>query len=154
MKDRVKEFQEYYPSIESYWRSIILFGRNVATYKFALAKSLLELANKGKTEITLEELSEPYTRNLCEHIKKCAKQTTSKSSRFLKACADYNDGKITHQELIKMAICYGFNNVIDAFHVVGKKEIPVKFYEKDYKFDDKKIILTDNMFKLIESPNG
>jgi len=29
---------------EAYWRSIVLFGGNVASYKFALAKSLLELA--------------------------------------------------------------------------------------------------------------
>ena len=26
-----------------YWRAVILFGRNVASYKFALAKSLLDL---------------------------------------------------------------------------------------------------------------
>ena len=26
------------------WRGVVLFGRNVASYKFALAKSLLELS--------------------------------------------------------------------------------------------------------------
>ncbi len=56
MADSVEEFKEQYPSLESYWRSIILFGRNVASYKFALAKSLLELAPAGKSEITLEAL--------------------------------------------------------------------------------------------------
>ncbi len=35
--DGIEEFKEQYPSLESYWRSIILFGRNVASYKFALA---------------------------------------------------------------------------------------------------------------------
>lgn len=44
MTDKIELFKEQYPSLESYWRSIILFGRNVASYKFALAKSLLELA--------------------------------------------------------------------------------------------------------------
>ncbi len=38
-------FDEVNPSLESYWRSVILFGQNSATYKFALAKSLLELAD-------------------------------------------------------------------------------------------------------------
>ena len=35
------------PSLETCWRSIIFLGRNVASYKFALAKSLLEIQNKG-----------------------------------------------------------------------------------------------------------
>ena len=37
MSDKVEEFKEQFPSLDSYWRSIILFGRNVASYKFALA---------------------------------------------------------------------------------------------------------------------
>jgi hypothetical protein len=37
------------PSNEDYWRGIVLLGRNVATYKLALAKSLLQLAPAGKT---------------------------------------------------------------------------------------------------------
>jgi len=37
------EFYEVEPSLDNYWRAIILFGRNVASYKFALAKSLYEL---------------------------------------------------------------------------------------------------------------
>ncbi|WP_312174202.1 hypothetical protein [Chryseobacterium sp.] len=32
-------FQENDPSLESQWRSIILFGKNSATYKFAFGKS-------------------------------------------------------------------------------------------------------------------
>ena len=66
MSDGIEEFKEQYPSLDSYWRSIILFGRNVASYKFALAKSLLEIAPTGKTHITLEELSIPFSKHLCE----------------------------------------------------------------------------------------
>ena len=39
----MSEFYEIEPSFENYWRSVILFGRNVASYKFALAKSLYNL---------------------------------------------------------------------------------------------------------------
>ena len=53
MADNITLFQEAQPSLESYWRSVILFGRNVASYKFALAKSLLEIAPTGRTDITL-----------------------------------------------------------------------------------------------------
>ena len=38
----MSEFYEIEPSLENYWRAIILFGRNVASYKFALAKALIE----------------------------------------------------------------------------------------------------------------
>ena len=46
-------FQLNDPSLESQWRAIILFGRNSATYKFAFAKSLLELVN-NETAIILQ----------------------------------------------------------------------------------------------------
>lgn len=32
----MSEFYEIEPSLENYWRAVILFGRNVASYKFAL----------------------------------------------------------------------------------------------------------------------
>jgi hypothetical protein len=37
------QFIEVQPTVENYWRALILFGRNVASYKFALGKALLEL---------------------------------------------------------------------------------------------------------------
>ena len=42
--------------------------------------------------------------------------------------------------------------MIDAFHVVNNCAIPVEFYTKDYQPSSKKIILTDNVFKLQETP--
>lgn len=82
MSDKVEEFKEQFPSLDSYWRSIILFGRNVASYKFALAESLLELAPKSKTEFYLEELAAPYSKHLCRHLEDAPKQATSRSSSF------------------------------------------------------------------------
>lgn len=154
MKDGIELFKEEYPSLESYWRSINLFGRNVASYKFALAKSLLEIAPTGKTEITLAELAVPYSAALCEHLKHSPKQCTSQTSKFLDACRQYNEGLISHQALIDETVSKGFNNVIDAFHVVNGDNISESFYVKDYNSYSKKIILTDNMFKLGETANS
>ena len=61
-------FQEEKPSLESYWRSIVLFGRNTASYKFSLAESLIALANEGKTTVSLTELANPYSSNICRDI--------------------------------------------------------------------------------------
>ena len=63
-------FHETNPDKETYWRSIILFGSNVASYKFALAKSLIDLGSNTNDLIKLEDLSIPYTTHLCEHLKK------------------------------------------------------------------------------------
>lgn len=152
MSDKVEEFKEQFPSLDSYWRSIILFGRNVASYKFALAESLLELAPKSKTEFYLEELAAPYSKHLCRHLEDAPKQATSRSSSFLDACKGFNDGVISYQELIDKTVEKGFVNVIDAFHVVNREETPVRFFEKDYSNGKKKIILTDELFELQETP--
>lgn len=144
----IEIFKEINPSLESYYRSIVLFGRNVASYKFALGKSLLEIAPLGKNQVTLEELAVPFSKHICEHIAKSPKQATSKSSTFLEACSNFNSGSITHDELISTTVKLGFNNVIDAFHVVNNGAIPIEFYKKEYNGRNKKIILTDDLFEL------
>jgi hypothetical protein len=42
--DAARHFADESQDERQHWRSIVLFGRNVASYKFALAKSLLELS--------------------------------------------------------------------------------------------------------------
>jgi hypothetical protein len=59
MREPVKEVQRFIdstPTLENYWRAIILFGRNLASYKFALAKSLLEMKHARNDLIPVEEL--------------------------------------------------------------------------------------------------
>lgn len=83
-------FQINDPSLESQWRAVILFGRNSATYKFAFAKSLLELASEEKTRISLSELADPFSRNIIEHLKQNDKQGNASSSKFLDQCRNYS----------------------------------------------------------------
>lgn len=45
----MNKFLENDQSLESKFRSVYLFGRNVATYKFAFAKTLLELGKSDKS---------------------------------------------------------------------------------------------------------
>lgn len=149
---QIAKFEQEYPSLDSYWRSIILFGKNSASYKFALAKSLLDIVPTGKSEISLEELALPFSKHLCEHLKNAPKQGTSSKSQFLEACHNFNQGIITHEELIDVTVKKGFNNVIDAFHNVNNQSIPVNFYDKAYSYRNKKIILTDNAYRLQENP--
>jgi hypothetical protein len=81
------QFLEVRPSVENYWRAMILFGRNVASYKFALGKALIELRAAPGDVVKLDDLALPFARNICEHLHNAPpKQATSQSSRFLEAC--------------------------------------------------------------------
>lgn len=144
------EFYQVDPSLENYWRAIILFGRNVASYKFALAKSLYELNKTSNDLITLEELAEPFSRHLCEHLQHAPKQTTAKSSKFLDSCSSFNQDALSKDALIQSTIRLGFVNVIDAFHNVNNAEIAKRFFIDERK-THRGIRLTDNFFFLTES---
>lgn len=119
------------PNSDSAWRSIILFGRNVASYKFALAKALIQLSEEKKTFVTLDQLAAPFSKAICDHLNLSDKQATSQSSNFLDACRAFNKGELDQDQLVTETVRRGFNNVIDAFHIVNQGEIPVRFYTDD-----------------------
>jgi hypothetical protein len=130
------------PTLAEYWRSVILFGNNVASYKFALAKSLLEIAPTGKTIIPLNELAKPFAKHICDHLKLEDKQTTSNSSKFLDVCRQFNAGAIDENALIRATVKDGFNNVIDAFHHVNKADLTQKFFSDERSSQHQGIIIT------------
>lgn len=113
-------FIEHKGSRETYWRALILFGQNVASYKFALGKSLIEIASQGNDFVGLDQLAEPFSRHVVEHLKAAPRQSTSRSSRFLESCKRYGQGEISKDELLGTTSRIGFNNVIDAFHIVNR----------------------------------
>jgi hypothetical protein len=145
------------PTLDASWRSVVLFGRNVASYKFALAKSLLGLADRADDRVLLEELAAPFSRHLCDHLKLVDKQTTSRSSKFLEACRAFNRGELAEDALVGATGRLGFANVIDAFHVVGSGPIGVRFFEDERKGDHGgrgAIRLTDDLRRLAGSLQG
>jgi hypothetical protein len=146
----MRSFIEYQPRPEDYWRGIVLFGRNVATYKFALARALLDLRPESGQIVTLDELAAPFAKHLCEHLKLADKQGTFQRSRFLDACRQANAGEIDRERLIETTVRLGFNNVIDAFHVVGREAVQERFYN-DLRRSHNGIRMTDAFSKLLES---
>src|SRR5687767_5822263 len=103
-------FQINDPSLESQWRAVILFGKNSATYKFAFAKSLLELVEEEKTTVSLQDLAEPFSRHIIAHLRQNDKQGNSSSSKFLDACRGYLNGSVSHGELLIQTERLGFVN--------------------------------------------
>ncbi len=139
------------PTLDNYWRAVILFGRNVASYKFALGKSLLELAGEGRSHVPLSDLAVPFARHLADHLKGCDKQATSRSSRYLDEVRRYTRGELTTESLAEATVRLGFNNVIDAFHVVGQAEVGVRFFADERAGPAKGVRLTDDLFRLVDT---
>ena len=131
--DSTGGFLEYQPNNEDLFRGIILFGRNVASYKFALGKSILELAANGKEEISLSELAVPFSEHICEHLLIEDRQTTSASSTFLGECRKFNQGKISVEKLYETTVSKGLDVVIKHFHRLGPEDIPRRFFIDERK---------------------
>ncbi|NKG29177.1 MULTISPECIES: HNH endonuclease [Erwinia] len=143
-------FYQADPTLENYWRGVILFGRNVASYKFALAHALYDLQQHQDDLITLETLAAPFARHLCTHLHHAPKQITSRGSQFLASCVQFNNDEIDEAQLIEQTVRHGFANVIDAFHNVNRAEIDKRFFIDERK-SSKGIRLTDNFYQLTQT---
>lgn len=138
------------PTLEDYWRGIILFGANVASYKFALAKTLLELNPASGQLVKLSELAPVYAGHIATHLLDADKQATSAQSKFLATCRSFNRQEIDQNTLTERTVRLGFNNVIDAFHVVGRTEVQKRFYI-DERRENGGIRITDEFSALMDS---
>lgn len=143
-------FYEIEPTLENYWRAVILFGKNVASYKFALAKALYDLRKSPTEIIRLDELAPFFADHIVTHLKQCDKQITSSQSRFLDTCRQYSKGEITRERLIQDTVRTGFNNVIDAFHNVHGNELDKRFFLDERKTSGG-IRLTEDFYRLAET---
>lgn len=144
------------PSLDANWRAVVLFGRNVASYKFAMAKTLLGLADCTDDRVTLEEVARPFARHLCAHLRAVDKQTISRSSKFMDACRAFNSGDLSQDKLVGATVRLGFNNVISAFHVVGSGPVPIRFFQDERRSasDGGAIRLTDDLRRLVATVQG
>ena len=136
-------------TLEDYWRGIILRGKNSASYKFALAQSLLEIKPQSGDLIKLGDMAPVFSKHITEHLKNSDKQGTSKSSKYLNYCRDYNADRLTYNELIEATVRHGFVNVIDAFHIVGQGDIEKRFFNDERKVNAG-IRITDEFSQLLE----
>jgi hypothetical protein len=75
------QFIDKKTSLATYWRSVILLGRNTASYKFALSKTSLELQKKSNF-IDIDDLALPFAKYVSEYIKENDRQATEVNDRY------------------------------------------------------------------------
>lgn len=116
-----------------------------------LAKSVLELAADGEEEVP-REARRPVR---CRDLQPSAGRTSPGHvalSRFLDTCRQFNEGAATEAQLHDATVRLGFNNVIDAFHVVGSGDIPVRFFMDERNTSLRGIRLTSPLLGLAGVP--
>jgi len=138
--------------LESNFRSTFLLGANTATYKFALAKSLLKLSRSNATFVSLDDLTPIYANYLLEHVKAGKRQRTGQgTAKLLNALHLYGNEQISEELMLNITRVEGFKYVLDAFHNLPKKQKAVPFFEKGIQDKKQGIVLNDNLFEIFQS---
>ena len=147
MKSIIKNFTTKEVSPIATLRTILLFGRNVSTYKFALADSLLK--SPASSQLTYTDLRENFIKSLYQHYIKNPHQYQSGSNTITNAFDQFSVDN-DWDKVIPIAEKNIYNNVFDAFHNVGGSTIQNKLTLFEHDKRNKQLILTDNMHQLLE----
>ena len=118
---------EFQYESKDFWRAVILYGLNTATYKIALGKALISLTEGDQTNISMHELAVKFFDLYQDRIKKEMPQLNQPNrltvmERIIK---EYDMQNISYPEAIDRVASEAFNDVIPRFHIVDKHEIPV-----------------------------
>jgi hypothetical protein len=138
---------------EDYWKAIILYGLNNATYKIALGKTLLDLSDTGSSHISWDLLSKAFLDNYIDKLKgevPLPQQTNpARQTVVERIVAQIRVGRLNYAEAIEQVGRDAFNDVIPRFHSIGadKELARNRFYEIHF---GKKIILRDELMALKE----
>ena len=136
-----------------YWRGIILYGLNAATYKIALGKTLIDLSQQGLNTVSWDQLSEQF---LKEYLKRLSSDKTmpqqSNPNRWTvmeRIVKNYQLDKLSFPEAIDEVGRKAFGDVIPRFQTIGTDTRVVKdmFYEF---YPGQKLILTDELHRIVE----
>lgn len=135
---------------EDYLKGIILFGLNTATYKMALAQTLLQAALAGKAELSWQELSELYFTLYLERLDNDPMPQQGNPHRLTKMeriVQEHLSGVTTKEEAIHKVGSTAFADVVPRFQTIGSDKTIVAnhFYEPQM---GKKLIIKDSLLAL------
>jgi hypothetical protein len=116
---------------QDYWRAIVLYGANVATYKIALGICLMELAEQGKTQVTMNELARTFFHHYRQRLTTgLPQQSNPQRKTVLEHIVEaYQQGELTETAAIEQVERQGFSDVVPRFHTVNRDPVPLRFYE-------------------------
>ena len=131
-------------------RAIMLFGKNTASYKFALMDSLVKL--KPTNSVSYDDIRDNFVSVFLEHYRDCPNQFTRGSTKFTEACDKHLAGILTWDELISVAERNIYNNVFDAFHHLGGGSISREHILFEHHPKERRLVLTGALNEIQSSP--
>jgi len=132
-------------SNEDIWKGIILFGLNTATYKMALAKSLLDFAKNEITTITWDELAKSFLHQYQIRLKQNSMPQQGNPTRCTimeRVVKGLENDVLSQTEALDKIGTKGLENVIPRFQTIGTDSNIVK--EHFYEFDFGKTLILKN----------
>src|SRR5512135_1499036 len=134
---------------EDYWKALILYGLNQATYKIALGKTLLTLCNGGYTKVPWEVLSKEFLeqyKNRLSVIDPMPQQANpARQTRMEQIIRANQAGRLSIEDAISEVGTTAFGDVIYRFHNLGKDEsFQGMFYQFTFGVE---IMLTEKMHR-------
>lgn len=143
-------------SDRDFWKAIVLYGLNAATYKIAFAKTLLILAEQNRSSVTWSKLSEEYFKQFKKRLKNSEMPQLSNPKRLTvmeRILKRVDRGLITETQAIEEVGKDAFNDVIKRFHSIGRDKDFAK--DKFYEFNHgNNLIIKDSVFLIAQNmPN-
>jgi hypothetical protein len=139
-------------SNRDYWKAIVLYGLNSATYKRALAKTLLELARHDSTHVAWSFLSEEFLKQYKNRLEGCVMPQQINPNRqtvMERIISQLNHGNLTWTEAVGRVGTDAFNDVIPRFHNIVRDADFAK--ERFYEFQpNNKLIIKDSAFEILQ----
>ncbi len=151
-KKNISQFINESASSLNTFRTLILFGKNTATYKFAFCHALLK--QKSKSFINYQDLTEDFLSALYQHHKVNPYQFQTGENTLTKAMDVYTASGESDEHWNKLrGVSEGiiYNHVFDAFQNVGGGTIDKSFLLFEHIKKDKQLVLTDNMLRVLDS---
>lgn len=152
-KKIVWEYASDHKDLLNVTRTIILFGNNVSTYKFALLATLTK--RDSCSEISYTDVKEPFVKELFAHYQHNPVQYTGGPNSLTKAFDQFSLSARTNndwEKVLNTAESLIYNNVFDAFHNVGSGTIDEKYSLFEHDVKGRRIVLKDNLNALLDNP--
>jgi len=135
---------------EDYWKALILYGLNQATYKIALGKTLLVLCNKGYTQVSWDELSKEFLQQYIQRLKHEGsmpqQSNPARLTRMEHIVNTYQLGQVSHEHAIADVGATAFGDVIHRFHNLNNDDT---FQEMFYRYEfGKNLELKDELHSI------
>jgi len=121
---------------KDYWKALILYGLNQATYKIALGKTLLNLCDQGYTDVPWDVLSKEFLQQYIHRLttgEALPQQSIpARRTRMEQIVSAYKSDKLSFDGAISEVGDTAFNDVIHRFHNLGRDE---SFRGMFYRFE-------------------